>query len=104
MLQSTIISISNVTSTAAKPSKKIAPPRWPNGVNFRHKPGITRPILRPVRIGLTAPHVGHTATCVIEKNDDNEGQETTRAYLQRALACADNAIACLIGGKADVPG
>ena len=30
--------------------------RWPNGVNFRHKPGITRPILRPVRIGLTTPY------------------------------------------------
>jgi hypothetical protein len=34
---------------------KTAPQRWPNGVNFRHKPGITRPVLRPVRIGLTAP-------------------------------------------------
>ena len=30
-------SISNVISTAAKPSKKIAPTRWPNGVSWRRE-------------------------------------------------------------------
>ena len=44
-------------------------------------------------------NVGHAAARVVEKNDDSEGQETTPAYLHRALACADNAIACLFVGK-----
>ena len=37
MPRSTIISISNVISTAAKPSKKTALPRWPNGANWRRE-------------------------------------------------------------------
>ena len=44
------------------------------------------------------------ATLRVWANDDSEGQEATRAYLQRALACADNAIACLIGCKANITG
>jgi hypothetical protein len=38
------LSLSNVTSPAAKPSRKTAQPPWPSGVNWRREPGVFRHI------------------------------------------------------------